>query len=301
MARIFIVVFFILLFKGVHAQFNRQDFDSFGVKKPREAKLLYEVEHPMFQEISVKFSDPKVDKTAKGSFGGYVGRNFMASVLGNWSSSRETNLLIPAQLKTEPEGYGWNVDIYLNGELEKNTERVRNSDGSRSTSTTRTVHMHWRDGAWGNIIDRVDTIGAFILSIDPLHDSALADAYKKVKEAEPRKEKEEKRRMMIEFMEGFNTERDFGLFGNFKEASFTVLYSWQTNGGYIFMNGRLDAVVYTDDEAPGSISFKSRSKRVPPKLLIRKGLTQNQQADLIRMALVCKLFAQITRVDAKDY
>jgi hypothetical protein len=299
MFRIALFVCFAFFCHGVHAQFNRQEFDSLGVTKPREAKLLYEVQHPIFQEISVKFSDPRVDKTAKGSFGGYVGRNFMASVLGNWSSSRETNLLIPAQLKTEPEGYGWNVDIYLNGELEKNTERVRNSDGSRSNRTTRTVHMHWRDGAWGNIIDRVDTIGAFILSIDPLHDSALADAYIKVKEAEPRRE--EKRRMMIDFMEGFNTERDFGLFGNFKEASFTVLYSWQTNGGYIFMNGRLDAVVYTDDEAPGTISFKSRSKRIPPKLLIRKGLTESQQADLIRMALVCKLFAQLTRVDAKDY
>jgi hypothetical protein len=299
MFRIFIFVFFAFFCNCVYAQFNRQEFDSLGVRKPKEAKLLYEVQHPMFQEISVKFSDPKVDKTAKGSFGGYVGRNFMASVLGNWSSSKETNLLIPAQLKTEPEGYGWNVDIYLNGELEKNTERVRNSDGSRSTNTTRTIHMHWRDGAWGNIIDRVDTVGAFILSIDPLHDSALTEAYKKVKESEPRKE--EKRRMVFEFMDGFNTERDFGLFGNFKESAFVVLYSWQTNGGYIFMNGRLDAVVYTDDEAPGSISFKSRSKRVPPKLLIRKGLTENQQADLIRMALVCKLFAQITRVDAKDY
>ena len=299
MIRILIFAFFVFFFNSASGQFNRQEFDSFGVRKPKEAKLLYEVEHSMFQEISVKFSDPKVDKTAKGSFGGYVGRNFMASVLGNWSSSRETNLLIPAQLKTEPEGYGWNIDIYLNGELEKNTERVRNSDGSRSTNTTRTVHMHWRDGAWGNIIDRVDTIGAFILSIDPLHDSALADAYKKLKDAEPRKE--EKRRMMIEFMEGFNTERDFGLFGNFKEASFTVLYSWQTNGGYIFVNGRLDAIVYTDDEAPGSISFKARSKRVPPKLLIRKGINENQQADLILMSLICKLFAQITRVDAKDY
>jgi hypothetical protein len=99
-----------------------------------------------------------------------------------------------------------------------------------------------KPGAWGNIIDRIDTIEAFI-----------------------------------------------------------VLYSWQTNGGYIFMNGRLDAVVYTDDESPGTISFKSKSKRVPPKLLIRKWLNENQQADLIRMALVCKLFAQITAVDARTY
>lgn len=298
MGRFLLFVLLVLAISNAHAQFNRQEFDSFGVRKPREAKLIYEVEHSMFQEISVKFSDPKVDKTAKGSFGGYVGRNFMASLLGNWSSSRETNLLIPAQLKTEPDGYGWNIDIYLNGELQKHTERVRNSDGSRSTNTTRTVRMYWRDGAWGNIIDRIDTIGAFVLSLDPLHDSALADAYQKVKASEPRKE--ENRRMVMQFMDIY-TERDFGMFGNFKESPFVVLYSWQTNGGYIFMNGRLDAVVYTDDEAPNTISFRSRSKRVPPKLLMRKGLTQNQQADMIRMALVCKLFAQITAVDAKDY
>jgi hypothetical protein len=299
MFRIAIFVCLALICNVVHAQFDRQEFDSVGVKKPKEAKLLYEVEHPMFQEISVRFSDPRVDKTAKGNFGGYVGRNVMASILGNWSSSRETNLLIPAQLKTEPEGYGWNVDIYLNGELEKNTERVRNSDGSRSTNTTRTVRMHWRDGAWGNIIDRVDTVAAFILSMDPLHDSVLADAYNKVKEAEP--QKEEKKRKFIQFMDGFNTDRDFGLFGNFKEAAFSVLYSRESNGGYIFINGRLDAVVYTDDESPGVVTFKSKSKRVPPKLLIRSGLNENQQADLIRMALVCKLFAQITGVDAKNY
>jgi hypothetical protein len=188
MGRFLLFVLLVLAISNAHAQFNRQEFDSFGVRKPREAKLIYEVEHSMFQEISVKFSDPKVDKTAKGSFGGYVGRNFMASLLGNWSSSRETNLLIPAQLKTEPDGYGWNIDIYLNGELQKHTERVRNSDGSRSTNTTRTVRMYWRDGAWGNIIDRIDTIGAFVLSLDPLHDSALADAYQKVKASEPRKE-----------------------------------------------------------------------------------------------------------------
>jgi len=301
MFKLLVLVVLVFSFKIAGAQFKRDDFDSMVVRKPREAKLLYEVEHPMFKEISVKFSDPRVDKKAKGSFGGYIGRNFAASVLGSWSSSKETDLVIPAQLKTEPDGYGWNVDIYLNGELEKNTERVRNSDGSRSTSTTRTIHMSWRDGAWGNIIDRIDTIGAFILSIDPMHDTALAAAYQRVKESEPPAIQEKRRNVPVFFADMVPTERDFGMFGNFKETSFMVLYSRQTNGGYIFMNGRLDAVVFTDDEVPGTITFKSKSKRVPPKLLIKKGLTENQQADMIRMALLCKLFAQLTAVDARDY
>src|SRR5512146_316927 len=115
MFRLLVFVVLVFSFKVTAAQFNREDFDSMAVRKPREAKLLYEVQHPMFQEISVKFSDPRVDKNAKGSFGGYIGRNFAASVLGSWSSSKETDLVIPAQLKTEPDGYGWNVDIYLNG------------------------------------------------------------------------------------------------------------------------------------------------------------------------------------------
>jgi hypothetical protein len=67
------------------------------------------------------------------------------------------------------------------------------------------------------------------------------------------------------------------------------------------MNGRLDAIVVTDNEQPGVIMMMSKKKRVQPKLLVRQGLTENQRADMIRMALLCRAFAQATAVDSYEY
>ncbi len=292
----FLFIAMICAIANAYAQDDWKGYDSIAITKPKKGKLLYEVNHPMFREISIKLSDPEVDKTAKGSVGGYIGRNFMASLLGNWNSSQKTNLLLPAQLKTEPDGFGWNVNTYVDGKLERSTERIRNSDGSRSTQTTKTVYMNWDNGAWGNIIDKTDTIGAFILSVDPLRDSTLTAAYNKIRDSLP--ETDARRNILKEIRDLGSM--DFGLFGNFKESSFIILFAWERNGGYIYVNGNLDAVVYVDNEQPGEI-FISKHKRFPPKLLVRKELTEGQRADMIRMALLCKLFAQATSRSSYNY
>jgi hypothetical protein len=278
------------------AQLTMEGYDSIIVRKPSTAKLRYEVDHQMFQEISIKPGKPEADKRAAGSIGGFFGRTTMAKLLGNWNSSRETNIRIPSEIRTAPEGYGWNLDTYVDGELERNTERVRNSDGSRSTQTTKTLHINWGKGAWGYIIDSRDTIGAFALSLNPSRDSVLSDAYNKIKDSLP--DKDVRRSLFVNYN---LSDRDYGLFGNFKESPFYILYFKEEHLGYIYMNGRLDAIVVTDNEQPGVIMMMSKKKRVQPKLLVRQGLTENQRADMIRMALLCRAFAQATAVDSYEY
>jgi hypothetical protein len=67
------------------------------------------------------------------------------------------------------------------------------------------------------------------------------------------------------------------------------------------MNGKLDALVVLDNDHPGVINLMSKKKRVQPRLLVRRGITENQRADMIRMALLCRAFAQATAVDKYDY
>jgi hypothetical protein len=293
------VLFFalaVLFFGQSHAQSGMEGYDSVVVRKPSTAKLRYEVDQQMFQEISIKPGKPEPDKRATGGVGGFLGRNAMASLLGNWGSSRETNIRIPSQIRTEPEGYGWNIDTYVDGAMERNTERVRNSDGSRSTQTTKTLHVNWWKGAWGNIIDSQDTIGAFALSLNPGRDSILREAYSKIRDSLPDID------VRRSFFSSYNlSDRDYGLFGNFKESPFYILYFREERLGYIYMNGKLDALVVTDNDQPGVINLTSKKKRTQPKLLVRAGLTENQRADMIRMALLCRAFAQSTAVDQYEY
>lgn len=293
------IVFFalaVLFFKHSHAQLSMEGYDSIVVRKPNTSKLRYEVDHQMFQEISIKPGKPEPDKRATGGVGGFLGRNAMASLLGNWGSSRETNIRIPSQIKTEPEGYGWNIDTYVDGAMERHTERVRNSDGSRSTQTTKTLYVNWGKGAWGNIIDSRDTIAAFALSLNPSRDSVLRDAYNKIKDSLP--DIDVRKSFWVNYT---LSDRDYGLFGNFKESPFYILYFREERLGYIYMNGKLDALVVIDNDQPGVINLTSKKKRVQPRLLVRNGLTENQRADMIRMALLCRAFAQATAVDAYDY
>lgn len=294
--RIQFIALAVLFFTPSHAQLSMEGYDSVVVRKPSTAKLRYEVDHQMFQEISIKPGKPEPDNRATGGVGGFLGRNAMASLLGNWGSSRETNIRIPSQIKTEPEGYGWNIDTYVDGEMERTTERVRNSDGSRSTQTTKTLHINWRKGAWGNIIDSQDTIASFALSLNPSRDSVLRDAYDKIKDSLP---DIDVRRSVFS---NYNlSDRDYGLFGNFKETPFYVLYFQEEHLGYIYMNGKLDGLVVTDNEQPGVFNMMSKKKRLQPRLLVRKGLTENQHADMIRMAFLCRAFAQATAVDQYAY
>jgi hypothetical protein len=294
--RIQLIVIAILLYCQTQAQVGMLGYDSIVVRKPSTAKLRYEVDHQMFQEISIKPGKPEADKRAAGSIGGFFGRTTMAKLLGNWNSSRETNIRIPSQIKTVPEGYGWNLDTYVDGAMERNTERVRNSDGSRSTQTTKTLHINWRKGAWGYIIDSRDTVGAFALSLNPSRDSVLRDAYNKIKDSLP--DVDVRKSFWVNYT---LSDRDYGLFGNFKESPFYILYFQEERLGYIYMNGKLDALVVTDNEQPGVFSMTSKKKRQQPKLLVRKELSDNQRADMIRMALLCRAFAQATAVDSYEY
>lgn len=288
--------FAVLFFTQTRAQLSMEGYDSVVVRKPSTAKLRYEVDHQMFQEIYIKPGKPEPDKRATGGVGGFLGRNAMASLLGNWGSSRETNIRIPSQIKTEPEGYGWNIDTYVDGAMERTTERVRNSDGSRSNQTTKTLYINWAKGAWGNIIDSRDTIGAFALSLNPSRDSVLRDAYNRIKDSLP--DIDVRRSFFVNYT---LSDRDYGLFGNFKESPFYILYFQEERLGYIYMNGKLDALVVTDNEQPGAFNMMSKKKRLPPKLYVRKGLTENQRADMIRMALLCRAFAQATSLDSYEY
>jgi hypothetical protein len=43
------------------------------------------------------------------------------------------------------------------------------------------------------------------------------------------------------------------------------------------------------------IRITKGNPRVPPKLLLRNGVTEEQEADLTRLAVFCMLIAQLTR------
>jgi hypothetical protein len=91
--------------------------------------------------------------------------------------------------------------------------------------------------------------------------------------------------------------KNYGVFGEFKGAELMIIFYERNRTAYIFLNNNLDAIYQIDFDVPDTriITITKGQPRVPPVLLVRKGITEDQEADLSRLAIFIMLMAQLTK------
>jgi hypothetical protein len=276
------------------AQVNLQDYDTMPVRKPQERKLIYEFDNPFFRTITIK--QGKV--IAEGNYTkipeSISGPNSLMGIMGK---GPVPNYLVPASLISEPVGNGWAVEIYRKGTT--GNDLVKTPEGEASQIPP-DLNWYWKSGWLGLIRQGGDTLSYFGISERPEKDSLFRAEYLATRGLQPPVDPKRKR---------WDTEtglvyKNYGLYGEFKGAKLMVIFYERNRTAFMFLNDRLDAMFQLDYDFPEALVIslsRKNNPRVPPVLLLRKGVTEDQHADLIRMALVCKLLAQITAVDARAY
>ena len=292
----FFVLFFIC--SELLAQLSTQSFDSLPITKPKKGKTEYELANPTLYQIGLKWKRPKRSPHTAGQMAGDASRNLFTSILGGTiSTSQDMAWQLASELNTNTDSLNWRVELFCTGELEKESHRIRNDDGSHSLEKQKTAHLFWEKGTSGLIIEKEDTVSRFILTIISIYDSSLAEDTRPVFE-------ERDSRPVDPWGSNFHG-ANYILKGSFRGNEMQVLYNGATNKGWIFLEGRLVSLFQSDNQPPGAGSvvmigkkYKSASPRLAPYLLFDK---TTALIDCLRLAMMSRLVEESVSHNSWDY
>lgn len=287
MTKILIALIGTLLCLSGSAQINLQNYDTILIRKPTEHKMSYEFSNRFFRVVSINRSK----MVAEGNYASVSGElNGPNSLMGIVGKGPVPNQLYPSVLATDPAGLDWSVDLYSKGTTLNNL--LKTAEGKPAVVPEAYLSF-WDRGNLGLIRHYEDTIAAFGVTWQPAKDSLFKKVYLETRGLHPpidpkRKKSDEGVGLVY---------KNYGVYGDFKGAELMIIFYEKNRTAYIYLNGHLDAIYQIDFDQPGIrvIKIFKGNPRVPPVLLARKGLTEEQQADLSRLAVFCMLMAQLTR------
>lgn len=278
------------------SQVDLRDFDSIFISKPMVGSLTYRIDHSVYHDVQLKVRFPHKLKGQSAFLGGLTRTMLASTIGGEWGGGGEGLLTISGDLYNGDK-LEWMSRMYVKGVINKKLSREDNDmgDGKRIV-TDKTGTLYWSSGeAWGNIREGEEIIGQFAISTVPLGDEGLISAYNKHVKEDPdsvialqrRKEK------FLQWQEKMGLmDPEYGLIGEFRGKLLLIIYYHSTREGFVIQDEKLKAIFSMDDEEQGDI-FRSRKNRIPPALWISKSVSPDEQADIIRLALFCKLFGEI--------
>ena len=274
----------VLSLPSLSAQSPTAGFDSLAISKIKKTK--YQLAHPVFTSMQLKTKGPKRSAyTFNEAVGDGIGKLFTA-ILPGLTSSEEMNWELQHDIEANIDSINWRLKMYCPGELEKTTERVRNSDGSKSVNVDAMAILSWQKGSRAILLEQGDTIGRFMVTVNP-YDSLFygtRDLYS------PASGVTRERRW-----QGETVLKDFALAGKFRDDELQIFFDARLLKAWIYRNKSLQAVFQSDVLDLDKPSLR----RTPPiYLLCRPGLTQTELADCIQLAGLSRLVATSVNTDS---
>lgn len=258
----------LLLAFAVRAQFSHPQFDSIQLFRSADEKNTYSFENTLLKSLSVSQKGAIVTYSRTGSVLGDIADEFMSSLVKNFGSGSTANFSYPAIIKSNPEGYGWNVGLFVSGASDQNSTNINSA-------------MYWYNGAFGNIIDDKGQIASFGYSVNPYSNKMLKEAYDRLKSGRDSLGTREP--------EVPKLTRDMqAIFGDFKGANMVLLFDMLTQLTHIYINGKLNAVIIDDRLGYDGPIFLIKKQKRPYILWMRKDLSEYLKADMIRLTLFSK-------------
>ena len=147
------------------AQVAHDGFDSLVITKTKKAK--YQMAGSVISSMELKWKNPKRSAYTPDEAVSDAARRLFTGIFGTDASSEEVTWELRHEIQTNAEDLDWNFTIYCAGALEKTSEKIRNSDGSKSVNTEKTGHLFWDRGASAVLLEKKDTIAAFVVSVNP--------------------------------------------------------------------------------------------------------------------------------------
>lgn len=290
--RLFLFSAIICFTLPVSGQINIRGMDSVSLIKPKRNKFIYKYNVEGTKEISCLQKDPVIlQHDAKRPFLRDIGNNVLTLVTGiGWGSSTSVYWKVGSVIKCNDALPDWSIELFCEGKQETERDRVRNSDGSFDVETETINTYIWDKNATGLIIEGVDTIGSFLIIMNPREDSLLRpwSGYAFLQ-----------RQIEINAILGNKlymrllqwNSSDFGLIGTFRDRKFFIISNSSARKIWFFSNNEPGFIFQPDlDE----IVMKKKD-RVMPYLLINNKIPGSERRDLLRLAVMSRFLSTTLR------
>lgn len=300
--QLFHLIVFSTLFivdQPLFAQESFGEFDQVFISKPKISKFLYEIQDPKIAAITIKDKKTKRSPVSSGEVLGDAGRGALALFAGGlftFGSSTDVFWNVRGELICNNEEMNWEVSLFCPGVLEKNKQRVSNDDGSYSVDTEKMAYLNWHKESTGIILEKGDTIGRFIIIMDPRTNPLVSQWNIAPYRDQPSRYNPEVKKI---FGMSFNTNLsvDFGIIGKLRGQNFVLLYNGDLWQSWLFDQDRLRMIFDADiDDLP----MITKKDRLVPLLKLNQPFTDIEKHDLIRLAMVSRFMAKNVNQEVEE-
>jgi hypothetical protein len=276
MKHLFIVILYIFIFMMSCTDMNAQEtfvaFDTIKIVQAEYYLPEYTIEDTIISKINIQITPTKQLEDVHFKPGadllGYLVTTTTGLGLGG---SKESNFFLASTIRTNNPKLDWNIDVYTPGYVQKNRERVKNSDGSTSVNTTYTNIFAWQKGAIGYIIETGDTIGWYYVYLEPRKDSVMQRWFQPVFKGK-----------QIPTIYNF---KEFALKGEFTGREIELLYNTEENRIYLYEGAMIKGIYQC--QKPPKVALKKKNRTVyQPYLLVNEKLNEWERMDELRLAMV---------------
>jgi len=272
------IFLFILSENETKAQETNGAYDTIHIYG-KGNKKKYSVEGSTIGYIELAGYNPAiVHKLAK--FGGDLVGESLTSLTGiGFGGTRDVEFVYPGHIKTSMPDYNWQMNIYCDGSITTERNRVKNSDGSHSVETTEQRYYYWERGTRGIIIENGDTISRYQIISYP-HSDSIASEYIRIVTS---RENENGYSLL-------NPVWKYVLYGEFRGKECAILFNSSENIIYNVEDDELKSIMVTNNY---STRYKKKDQ-IEIKLLAQENSDKNQENDILRMAMFGQFLLFIT-------
>ena len=279
---IFIFLTGILFAPPVRGQVQLEGLDSVPMFKTKVNRSIYRFEEYGVKEIQILDNHIELVRYKPNAFIRDIGNGALTAITGfGFGSTTDGNWKISGTIQCNDTLSDWIINMFCEGYLQKDRERVKDDDGSWTVETNETNVYYWEKNASGLIIESQDTIGYFLIIMNPREDTLLktwSDYILPEKVVNDNAKSKSKVVVSWKPVPG----NDYGIVGKFRNKDFFIIRNGTDRKAWISMDNILRCKFQSDLDYPGL----SKKYRIMPYLLININIPGQDRRDLFRLAIL---------------
>jgi hypothetical protein len=284
---IYLFVIFFSLPVIISGQIYSGDFDTIYILKPKKNKLLYQFRDLKVKEILILITPPeKIQNKNSDKLLRDLGLDLATAVSGiGFDSEKEVTWKTGGVIRCDNVFPDWLIDLYCAGSQIKTRERVRDEDGW-SIENEIIDNFYWDRNAIGTIVEGSDTIGHFLIIMNP-HEDTLIKPWSDYVYSQPASKPEIGEKMKFNFLSDYSlTDIDFGIVGKIRGRDMIIVSNGSDHKKWFFSENELEYIFQQDlDDDP----FVKKKDRIMPYLLVNKNLSDSEKYDMYKLAIMSRI------------
>ncbi|WP_420316150.1 hypothetical protein [Ekhidna sp.] len=266
------IVLFLLLFNGIISHLKSQALDSVSFGKINMSKGIYALNQMAIDEIILQSAQPvPFDKTELKTDGNFAEGVWTLLTGMSTSSMAESAWILNNRLLLSDRQL--DIPVMVNGTYHKDRDRVRDSDGYQSVETTESIEFKLEEGAWGWIIEGLDTLGSYEVEIRTIPSDP--EGYWNYTDTNIGWLKSKLKKYGL-----YENSYDFLVRGSFNDESFLLIYSGRYFRQALLQN---DEIMGIWQDKP-YVNMLSKKYRISPYLLLPQNI-EDEQKIIVQLAI----------------